>query len=311
MQKERKNIMTDNNVTHSDMTESEYLAQYNIANFDRPSLATDIVLLSLLRDKKDADIKSVNAHALQILLIKRASHPCKDKWALPGGFCRPNESVYETAKRELKEETNIQNAELQLSGVFSKQNRDPRGWIISTAWLGLVDRYKYKLRAETDAWEAAWFTIIGLNSKITNSTMSQTEYTHTLTLKNEESGEILIAETKETIILNKDITDSIYTNVTNPFAFDHNEIIIKTLVELREKIKEDIRPVFNLLPTEFTLGEVEAAYEFIIGCPASNFRRKIADYVVQTDKFAEVQGFRPAKLYVRNNARFVNRTYTT
>lgn len=282
------------------MTEKDYLKQYDITQYPRPSVASDIVLLSLKRDNFQMNIKSLNVYGLQLLLIKRASHPYKDKWALPGGFCRPSESVYETAKRELFEETNITNAYLKLSGVHSKQNRDPRGWIISNAWLGLIDKYQCSLRADTDAWEAAWFTVVSLDSKITNSNMQSTEYTHKLTLLNEDSGEMLTLIATETIILTTGVKESVFATVQNDIGFDHNEIIIQALVNLREEIKEDIRPLFNLLPELFTLGEAQIAYELILGGKSQNFRRRVADYVIETDKYDDIKGYRPAKLFRKN-----------
>lgn len=77
----------------------------------------------------------------------------------PGGFCIKGEDVIDTAKRELYEETNIQNAFLQLVGAFGESNRDPRGWIISNAFVALIDGELVNLRASTDAWEACWFSM--------------------------------------------------------------------------------------------------------------------------------------------------------
>lgn len=292
------------------MTEKEYLNKYDITQYPRPSVASDIVLLSLKRDNIQMNIKSLNVYGLQLLLIKRASHPFKDKWALPGGFCRPSESVYETAKRELFEETNISNAYLKLSGVHSNQNRDPRGWIISNAWLGLIDRYQCNLRADTDAWEAAWFTIVSLKSEITNSNMQTTEYTHELILLNEKTNERLALIATETIVLTAGVKENIFKSIHNDLGFDHNEIIIQALVNFRENIKEDIRPIFNLLPELFTLGEAQMAYELILGGKSQNFRRRIADYVIETDSYAEVKGYRPAKLFQRNIDAFKYRNDT-
>jgi len=42
-----------------------------------------------------------------ILLAKRAFEPAKGEWGLPGGFMELNETLEEAAKRELKEETNL------------------------------------------------------------------------------------------------------------------------------------------------------------------------------------------------------------
>ncbi len=292
------------NMLQKDITEKEFLEQYDITSFDRPSVASDIVLLSLDRYDDPNNIKSLNIHGLQLLLIKRANHPFKGKWALPGGFCRPTESVYETAKRELFEETNVSNAYLQLTSVHSEKDRDPRGWIISNAWLGLIDRYKCNLRADTDAWEAAWFTIKSFESIITNSNMNSTEYTHKLVLVNNDTNETLTLIATETIILNNNVRENIFNSVRNELGFDHNKIIIQTLVDFKESIKEDIRPIFNLLPDLFTLGEVQTTYELIINGPTQNFRRRINNYVIETDKYAEIKGYRPAKLFKRNPEKF-------
>ena len=43
----------------------------------------------------------------KILLAKRAFDPGKGEWGLPGGFIELNETLFEAAERELKEETNL------------------------------------------------------------------------------------------------------------------------------------------------------------------------------------------------------------
>ena len=73
-------------------------AAYDITQYPQPSVAADIVLFTL--DQKHTE-KTIGLGPLQVLLIQRATHPCKDLWALPGGFCQPNETFPETAHREL------------------------------------------------------------------------------------------------------------------------------------------------------------------------------------------------------------------
>lgn len=46
----------------------------------------------------------------KILLVKRINPPGKDKWSVPGGHLKLGESIYQTAVRELLEETGV-NAE--------------------------------------------------------------------------------------------------------------------------------------------------------------------------------------------------------
>ena len=87
--------------------EQEYLAQYDITKFERPSVATDIAIFSIMEEGEHDNYRKLPTKALKLLLIKRATYPYKDLWALPGGFCRPDEDVQETALRELYEETGL------------------------------------------------------------------------------------------------------------------------------------------------------------------------------------------------------------
>ena len=52
----------------------------------------------------------------RLLLMKRCDNGC---WGPPGGSTEPGERVEEAAKRETREETGLQIAEMSLFGVFS------------------------------------------------------------------------------------------------------------------------------------------------------------------------------------------------
>ncbi len=86
-----------------------------------------------------------------LLLIKRKNPPFKDQFALPGGFIEDNETAEAACARELKEETNIDLKESILIGVYSEPNRDPRGRVVSFAFLGQADLSN--LKAGDDAKE--------------------------------------------------------------------------------------------------------------------------------------------------------------
>lgn len=58
----------------------------------------------------------------EILLVKRAFDPGKGEWSLPGGFIELGETPEEAAKRELKEETNLDGEAIKLIGSCSHFN---------------------------------------------------------------------------------------------------------------------------------------------------------------------------------------------
>jgi len=84
-----------------------------------------------------------------------------------------------------------------------------------------------------------------------------------------------------------------------PLAFDHAEILAYALRRLRYKL-EYTAVGFELLPESFTLSELQAAYEVVLGeeLDKRNFRRKIlsADVIEKTGAYRTGEG-RPARLY--------------
>ncbi len=290
--------------------EKDFLSKYDITMFDRPSIAADIAIFSILEEGARDNFRKLPKKALKLLLIKRATYPYKDCWALPGGFCKPGEDVYETAKRELCEETNVKNAYLQLSGIFGEVGRDPRGWIISNTFLALVNGEACKLRAGTDAWEAKWFTVT-LEQKEIHREVSEdaieieTEYE--LGLLHEETGLRLYAQIKENKQFRQYHETVQYEMIKcDKLAFDHGKVILHALLSLRKQVESDSKIVFDLMPETFTLTHLQTAFELILNRELlkANFRRKVMDYVIETDQILEGAGHRPAKLFKRNVASF-------
>jgi 8-oxo-dGTP diphosphatase len=88
-------------------------------------------------------------------------------------------------------------------------------------------------------------------------------------------------------------------------AFDHDKILQYALTRLRYKI-EYSAVGFRLMPEQFTLSELQKAYEIILGEPLDkrNFRRRIseAEVIEPTENFRTGEG-RPAQLFrFRRNA---------
>jgi len=78
----------------------------------------------------------------RVLLIRRKNPPFQGQYALPGGFIDYGETVEHAAARELREETNLVTTKLTLIGVYSDPDRDPRGHVVSIAYLAAVENYE-------------------------------------------------------------------------------------------------------------------------------------------------------------------------
>lgn len=114
-------------------------------DFEPLGLATDLVILTV-RDGR-----------LQVLLIRRGIAPYQGRWALPGGFVRPDEDLETTARRELAEETGLSSDRIHLEQVatYGAPDRDPRGRVVSVAYLALVPDLPAPI-AGSDAASAHW-----------------------------------------------------------------------------------------------------------------------------------------------------------
>jgi 8-oxo-dGTP diphosphatase len=99
---------------------------------------------------------------LQVLLIRRGQQPFKDRWALPGGFVRVEETVDDAARRELEEETGLKHVFLEQLYTFSAVDRDPRERVVSVAYYALVKPADHTTAASTDAAEARWFPVLAV-----------------------------------------------------------------------------------------------------------------------------------------------------
>lgn len=110
----------------------------------------------------DAMVCGFDGSQLHVLLIERGIQPFLGSWALPGGFMQMDETIEECAARELQEETGVSGVRLREFGVFSAVNRDPRGRVLTVAFLGLVNKWNYRLIAADDANKAEWFELNAL-----------------------------------------------------------------------------------------------------------------------------------------------------
>jgi 8-oxo-dGTP diphosphatase len=96
-----------------------------------------------------------------IVLIKRDRPPFEGSYALPGGFVEIGETVEAAVVREAREETGLAIELLGLVGIYSNPARDPRGHVVSAAFLA---RGSGDLSAGSDARSAQVFPLQSLPS---------------------------------------------------------------------------------------------------------------------------------------------------
>ncbi len=115
-------------------------------------MTVDVVALSVQPDS-----------GLSALAVKRGSEPHKGRWALPGGFVDKGEALDKAALRELSEETGISPRSLSLHQVaaYGAPQRDPRGRVVSVAWLAALPAGT-AATAGDDAADAQWFAVSDL-----------------------------------------------------------------------------------------------------------------------------------------------------
>ncbi|MGW9127467.1 NUDIX domain-containing protein [Paenibacillus chitinolyticus] len=134
---------------------------YSAGKYRTPDGApADIVIFTITSTERGTIKKSLPHRELQVLLIQRKGWPFAGQWALPGGFCKETETVYDCAKRELREETGVGEVHIEYFNVYSTPGRDPRGWIISHAFFALVhEQYLAGRQAADDAADVKLFSV--------------------------------------------------------------------------------------------------------------------------------------------------------
>lgn len=269
-------------------SEEEFLKDYDSSVFEKLSMTTDILIMSV-SNEDTGNYRKLSEKKFSILLVKRDNYPFKDKWCLPGGFVGVDETLDEAAKRVLKTETNLKDIYIEQLYTFSGIKRDPRMRVISTSYMALVD--KNRLMDKLSA-NASWFNVF----------MLEDEKSYNVTLDN-GIEEIKFVVGKK---LRDKTTDRYDFNIikNDKLAFDHPLVIVSGIERLKNKIEyTDI--VFNMMPKYFTLGELQQVYEVILGKKLLDpaFRRIIANKVEKTDNVQTGGGHRPSALFRYKNSK--------
>ena len=263
-------------------SEEEFLKDYDSNEFEKISITADIIILSV-SDVEQENYRRLSDKYFSVLLVKRNDYPCRGQWCLPGGFVGIDESVDDAAIRILANETNIHDLYMEQLYTFGDVKRDPRMRIVSTSYMALIDKNKIREKLSDNA---CWF----------NLSMVEEDNLMTVYL---DSKEEQISFKMEKILINKTTNRYKYKVLENKYiAFDHCSVICEGLSRIKNKVEyTDI--VFNMMPEEFTLGELQQVYEIILNKKLLDpaFRRVIADKVIKTKRMKNDAGHRPSYLF--------------
>ena len=93
--------------------------------------------------------------ALWIPLVRRITEPFENRWAIPGGWVRGEESLSDAASRNLLETTALQPSYLEQLYAFGDVDRSPTGRVVSIAYWALVRAEQAARAAEGE--NVRWF----------------------------------------------------------------------------------------------------------------------------------------------------------
>ncbi len=272
-----------------------FLKNYDASQFRNPSNTVDMILMTVAEGK------------LKLLLVKRKNHPFIGNWALPGGFVEFEEDMDRAVLRELEEETNItKNTYFRQLYTLGNVGRDPRTRVISTAYLSMTPAENIKnTKAGDDAAETAWFDIRKVTEKL-----DKDGRVSTLTIRNEALGLHMDFTIEDKTMHNYIETRSTMLESSNcELAADHIKVINMAMDQVQQRAAST-GILFNLLPEECTLREIQTTYEAIIGktTDTGNFRRDIRKMLIDTGRKKKVNGrnselytFNPMYIYLREN----------
>lgn len=252
----------------------------------------------------DLILMTVSDSSLKCLLKKRTETPFMNCWAMPGGIVRADEDLDSAAERQLNEQTHlIRKTYFRQLYTFGNTDRDPRGRIVTTVYLSMAPESNIRLCPENE--DTAWFTI---ERTVLKTTAKSRESILSLHSEKMHAG----MKYRITDTANRNYTQtrsSLMEESTSELAFDHIKAINMALDMVQNRAAAT-GILFNLLPEETTLREIQTVYEAVQGekTDTGNFRRDIVRMLKKTEHTKTVNGksaalyrFNPMYQYLKEN----------
>jgi 8-oxo-dGTP diphosphatase len=210
---------------------------------------------------------------LKVLLLQGK---WSDIWSLPGGYVYKDEGIEDAATRTLKNRTNLQDIFLQQFYVFGSTSRTKLD-LLKDTFKNLVPDLP------SDSWFLQRFISVGYYALV--------------------EFEKVVPQPDE---LSKACSWHDLSNLPD-LILDHRAIIEKALQAMRLQL--NYQPIgYNLLPNEFTLGNLQVIYEAILGkkLDRGNFNRKVLSYGVleKRDKLYSGAAHKAPYLYAFNKVKY-------
>lgn len=229
--------------------------------YDRASVAVDGIVLTIRRKR------------LHLVLWRRDREPQKDRWALPGGMVHWPEEPTQALRRALKEKVGLGlDTEPVLVQPVNDFDRDPRGWILTLAYLVPVPSEELKLLPTMAV------AVVPLDPSANEDRLVE--------IPDDWRAERLGP-----------------SRFTGPLAFGHHLVLREMLRLLRRWIRTtDIG--LRFMPERFTMRELQDVHEAILGHSVNraNFRRIAVEtqgWTRPTGDFLEGHGQRRTELFER------------
>ena len=201
---------------------------------------------------------------LKVLLIKKFINERNDyQFALPGDLVGLNEDLLTGAKRILKSLTSLEKLFLKQFSVFGDPDRTRQKK--DQSWLKMY-RKNPKERVVT----VGYIALVKMEDYVPHASS--------------------FAIDAEWIELSK---------VSSQLAFDHNIILNNGIEYLRDQLDHQL--VTNLLPSKFTLSQLQNLYEILLDqkLDKRNFRKNLSkdSLIVKTEEKQQGVAHKPAHLY--------------
>lgn len=249
----------------------------------RPSCTVDMILMT------------VSGGRLKLLLVKRKNHPYLGDWATPGGFIDFEEDMEAAVRRELAEETHITKyTYFRQLYTFGAADRDPRTRVITTDYLSLTPPGNIRrTKAGDDAADAAWFDIskrtlsADENGRVSLLVLDCPEKNVHMEYRIRDKARHNYIETRSALVAQSNAR----------LAADHIKAI-NMAMDLVQHRAASTGILFNLVDEEFTLRQIQTAYEAVKGekVDTGNFRRDIRRMLKATGR-TQKSGGKQARLY--------------